>query len=192
MRTINLIEKICINCSKKYKTYKKAQRFCSHKCYRGKFHYAFKGRIGDSRGYIKIYMPEHPHAIHRHVLEHRLVMEKYLGRYLKSDEIVHHINGTKDDNRIENLELMTRSEHNGHHSLGNKVMLGRKLSQITKEKIRVKLKNYWKKNSTSVEVSCINCGKKIIREQWHLKRTKHPFCSFKCYKEHGTGITVWS
>jgi len=81
----------------------------------GSEHWHWKGGKIKLRGYIHIYSPNHPFRDrHNYVLEHRLVMEKYLKRYLMPHEIVHHKNFKKDDNRIENLELMSRYEHGDH------------------------------------------------------------------------------
>jgi hypothetical protein len=75
----------------------------------------WKGGRRIIQGYIYLYIPEHPAAQRGVVQEHRLVMEENLGRYLKSDEVVHHLNGIKDDNRIENLQLVKRGEHVSNH-----------------------------------------------------------------------------
>ena len=75
------------------------------------------------RGYLYILTPEHPFAtICGYVFEHRLVMEKHLGRYLDTKEIVHHINGVITDNRIENLMLFSNTNKHSsfHHPKGIK------------------------------------------------------------------------
>jgi hypothetical protein len=73
------------------------------------------GRSKKKEGYINIYCPNHPNNHQGYVYEHRLIMEKHIGRVLLKTEIVHHINSIKDDNRIENLMLFNNhSEHTKH------------------------------------------------------------------------------
>lgn len=105
----------------------------------------WKGGKHKHNGYIFIYCPSHPFRNKdNYVFEHRLVMEQWLRehcpghpalieingmKYLKSKWIPHHKNGVPDDNRIENLKLMTNSEHSSLHHKGKQV------SEATKEKI---------------------------------------------------------
>lgn len=75
------------------------------------------GRLKSSTGYIMIHQPAHPASTKTgYVPEHRLIMEKKLGRYLSGIEVIHHINGKRDDNRLENLMLFkSNSEHHKYH-----------------------------------------------------------------------------
>lgn len=77
-------------------------------------HPNWKGGRVMTEGYVRIYIPNHPFCGKKgYVLEHRLIMEKKLGRYLKSFEIVHHKNGIKNDNRPKNLILVIEKNHYG-------------------------------------------------------------------------------
>lgn len=71
------------------------------------------GKSINYQGYIMINSPNHPNKDKRNCIpEHRLVMEKHLGRTLLPTEVVHHINGDKKDNRIQNLMIFSS---NGEH-----------------------------------------------------------------------------
>jgi hypothetical protein len=71
------------------------------------------GKITTRFGYVKEYSPEHPNNVSKYVLEHRLVMEKIIGRYLELNEEVHHKNGIRNDNSPDNLELWVKSQPPG-------------------------------------------------------------------------------
>jgi len=84
----------------------------------GPLSHSWKGGRRPTNGYVRVYSPDHPHADCRGcVFEHRLVMEAHLGRILLPSEIVHHISGIHDDNRIENLMLFaSNGKHAEHHN----------------------------------------------------------------------------
>lgn len=64
-------------------------------------------------GYVLVYHPEHPMAdVNGEVYEHRLVMAEKLGRLLEPGEVVHHVNGVRDDNHPDNL--MSFALHSDH------------------------------------------------------------------------------
>lgn len=67
-------------------------------------------------GYVSVYVPDHPNANKDgYVMKHHLVMEQYIGGYIPEGYVVHHKNGKRNDNDIENLELMKFNEHARYH-----------------------------------------------------------------------------
>jgi len=88
------------------KTKEKISRSRKNKC-KGSNNPAWKGgHLKHDQGYVLIYNPNHPFCNSAgYIHEHRLVMEKHLGRYLTKKEVVHHINRLRHDNHIDNLVL---------------------------------------------------------------------------------------
>lgn len=148
--------------------------------------------IYDKSGYVLVFMPDHPmHDSRGYVRQHRLVMEDYLKRILNNNEVVHHKNGLKDDNRIENLEILSPSEHMTHHSTVRRITdsMREKVRQVrlheskeTREKRQQSLLAYYTFNSSHL------LGKKFskeTREKMSLarKRQKPPTLGMKHSKE---------
>lgn len=95
------------------------ERFCSRPCWIGASYkrpldrqHNGKPAVLDNHGYVRIYEPGHPAATKSGwIFEHRHVVEKSLGRTLANAEHVHHLNHVRDDNRLENLQVLSHSEH---------------------------------------------------------------------------------
>jgi len=108
--------------------------------------------------YLYARVPNHPNANKNgYVLAHRVIMENSLGRLLTADEIVHHINHNKFDNRIENLQITTPQEHGRYHASQN--------------------------GAHYVKLKCPWCGHVFIRERRYthlVKSQQYTTCSRHC------------
>lgn len=166
------ITQTCPVCEKDFKVYwceiEKAERkgfrrvycsgACQHSAYKGSGNPKWKGgKYRATRGYVYVYSPNHPSStIQGYVMQHRLVMEQHLGRLLTSEEQVHHINEIKDDNRIENLKLMSgAAEHRVEHGKYESDQCG------------------W-------------CGADILRSEAHRRRWERGFCNRLCSALYGS------
>jgi hypothetical protein len=124
------IKTICSNCGGEYfqdrsNFYKAKASLCSRQCRKewvSNLEGIKKYKRGDRKGPILVKVSNHPNADRQgYVPEHRLVMEKFLGRILTKQEIVHHINMNQQDNNIENLCLFnTNTDHFLCHGSLNK------------------------------------------------------------------------
>lgn len=109
-------EKFCLICDFRYEVTKKNQLVCSSECrqiYNGRVStreraFTMRGKPrGSGYSYVK-YMGKH---------QHRAVIEAAIGRKLRSDEVVHHIDGNKKNNDLSNLEVMSQAEHARRHAM---------------------------------------------------------------------------
>ena len=129
---------VCLVCGKEKDVIKSevkrgGGKYCSRKC----------RSIGDRKnkehptttdGYALAYAPNHPNARYGgYILKHRLMIEESIGRILKDNEVVHHINRDKLDNRVENLQILSPEEHSKLHNFlkGSTAM-----AEFVKERVR--------------------------------------------------------
>lgn len=115
--------------------------------------------------------------------EHREVLSKYLGRELKSNEHVHHKNRIKTDNRIENLQIVTRSEHRIIHNIGNQYGLGKHSRIGIHVDMSDRVCHHCGSNTTAIRKPDGKRNKTATYRWYHLPNDKTKWCCQKCYNK---------
>lgn len=110
---MKLPTKPCEQCHKTFRPKSSRVRYCGRACSAKASGLAKrKGPHLNAKGYVVLYEPDHPMAMKTgYVLEHRKVAAEMVGRMLQPDEVVHHRNEIKTDNRPENLAVLTKADH---------------------------------------------------------------------------------
>lgn len=102
--------------------------------------YTHQEKTKNKHGYVLLYVPEHPRANCKRVFEHIVVWEKANNMSVPEGYVIHHKNGIKDDNRIDNLQLMTIADHVILHHTNSKrtAETKKKISEFQTERLKDK------------------------------------------------------
>lgn len=137
-RNRKLSDKICPACGKDFRPKQSTTKYCSRPCMwknNGGRNRKSESWWTNSKGYIegRVWLDKHTQI---QVKQHRWVMQKHIGRVLEPWEDVHHINGIKDDNRIENLQIIDHGEHTRNHNIERDYVSGYKMNISDEERQR--------------------------------------------------------